>query len=141
MRATRLLVAIAAAMACLAASMPAAAGGYRHHHHSRGGVFLGFGVGLGVAAATHPYWYGPRYYRPYPAYTYYYPPVYYPPVVVSPPPVTYIELPQFAPQPAPQAAPNPANFWYFCQASGAYYPYVQQCPGGWQRVSPTPPGG
>ena len=90
-----------------------------------------------MAAATYPYWYGPRYYPSYPYY--------YAPVVVSPPPVTYIEQPQYAPPPAPQvapqAAPNPASFWYYCQGSGAYYPYVQQCPGGWQRVSPTPPGG
>jgi hypothetical protein len=53
----------------------------------------------------------------YPAPSYYY----------SPPP-TYIEQ-----------APTPA-YWYFCPESNAYYPYVQECPGGWQPVLPQPAG-
>jgi len=32
------------------------------------------------------------------------------------------------------------GYWYFCPEAKAYYPYVKQCTGGWQRVSPTPPG-
>jgi len=100
-----------------------------HHGHVRFGVTIG------------PYW-GPGYYQPYP---YYYPP-YYPvyssPVVIErQAPQVYIEQ-----QPAPVTAPPvssaapAANFWYYCAASRGYYPYVKECPGGWQRVSPQPPG-
>jgi hypothetical protein len=32
------------------------------------------------------------------------------------------------------------GYWYFCPQSNAYYPYVQECPGGWQPVLPQPPG-
>ncbi|MDA8110794.1 MAG: hypothetical protein M0015_19550 [Betaproteobacteria bacterium] len=82
-----------------------------------------FGLYFGV-----PVW-GPAY---YPA-PYYYPPYYYPPTIVVPAsPPTYVE------QPAPQAAPAP-GYWYYCPESKSYYPYVKDCPGGWQRVSPQPP--
>jgi hypothetical protein len=47
----------------------------------------------------------------------------YPPVVVAPPPVV--------------AQPSP-EYWYYCSNPEGYYPYVQQCPGGWQQVTPTP---
>jgi hypothetical protein len=30
-------------------------------------------------------------------------------------------------------------YWYYCAAAGAYYPYVQHCPGGWELVLPTAP--
>src|SRR5579864_2908687 len=30
-------------------------------------------------------------------------------------------------------------FWYFCPSLGAYYPYVGECPEGWQQVLPQPP--
>ncbi len=36
-------------------------------------------------------------------------------------------------------APSP-EYWYFCPQLNAYYPYVQECPGGWQPVLPQPPG-
>lgn len=73
--------------------------------------------------------YAPAYYPPY----YYYPP-YSPPVVIerTAPPV-YIQQ-QVAPEQAPAA-----NVWYFCAAANAYYPYVKDCPGGWQQVQPQPP--
>ena len=53
-------------------------------------------------------------------------------VVVAPPP------PQ-APVPAPavQATP-PTPSWYYCHNPQGYYPYVQQCPSGWQPVAITP---
>lgn len=89
----------------------------RGHGHVSFGVWLGPGI-------WGPWW-GPRYYwDPY----YYSPPVYAPPVVVQP-----------APQVAPQAAPQ--QYWYYCQGSQAYYPYVKECPGGWMQVvpQPTPP--
>ncbi len=51
-------------------------------------------------------------------------PLFYPPPVIYAPPPTYIEQ-----------APS-QGFWYFCPELNAYYPYVQQCPSGWQQVVP-----
>ena len=28
------------------------------------------------------------------------------------------------------------SYWYFCQDPEGYYPYVKQCPKGWQKVVP-----
>jgi hypothetical protein len=87
--------------------------------HGRGRVTLGlhFGVPLG--------WYQPWYYAPPPAY-------YYPPAVVAPPaPTTYVER--------SDVVPEGTASWYFCRESNGYYPYVKQCPGGWERVPARPP--
>lgn len=40
-----------------------------------------------------------------------------PPLIVTPTPVS-----------------PPGRMWYYCDAYGAYYPYVGQCPGGWRAV-------
>ena len=92
------------------------------HWHGHSNVSIGIGIG--------PYWGEPWHYRPY-GYPYpYYP--YYPPVVVAAPvaPPVYVE----------QATPAPqTNYWYYCNASRTYYPYVKECPGGWQQVVPQPP--
>lgn len=97
------------------------------HGHVRFGVMIG------------PYWGAPWHYPPH----YYYPPYYaYPPVVVQQQaPQVYIEQQQapVAPPPAPVAA-APANYWYYCPAAQGYYPYVKECPGGWQKVLPQPQG-
>lgn len=85
-----------------------------------------FGLYFGV-----PIW-GPSYYYPQPyPYPYYYPPT----VVVPSAPPTYVE------QPAPHAVPAQPqqSWWYYCPAAKAYYPYVRECPSGWQRVAPQPP--
>jgi LTXXQ motif family protein len=37
------------------------------------------------------------------------------------------------------AAPPPAQYWYFCASSNAYYPYVPTCADGWKAVPATPP--
>jgi len=112
-------------------------GGYRgggHHHHS--GVRWSVGVNLG-----YPGWgWGWPYYGysawgyPYYPYPYYYPAYYPAPVVVQQQPTTYIE------QPAPQAQQQeaPTGYWYYCADPGAYYPYIKECPAGWQRVAPQP---
>lgn len=96
-----------------------------------------YGVYIGAPIYTSPYWYG-GYYRPYPYYA-------YPPttVVVPAAPTTYIEqAPAVVTVPAApaQTATLPAGYWYYCQASNAYYPYVKECPAGWQQVSPQPQG-
>jgi hypothetical protein len=62
------------------------------------------------------------------------------PVYVAPP-VTYVQpAPVYVAPPVtmPAPAPQPANAWYFCRSVGQYYPYTQNCPEGWQLVSPTP---
>jgi hypothetical protein len=85
------------------------------HFHSR--VFVGVGVGA-------PLFWGPAYY--YPPDYYYAPGYYYPP-----PSPAYIEQ---SPAPAEQGS----QYWYYCPSARAYYPYVDGCPEGWQRVQPSP---
>jgi hypothetical protein len=81
--------------------------GDRFRPHARIGVFAG-----GFALA--PFAYAPFYADPY-----------------SPP--VYIEQ-----NPAPDAAQQQSvNPWYFCSGSNAYYPYVTECPEGWQQVTPN----
>lgn len=93
-------------------------GGHKGHGH--------FGVIIG------PYW-GPRLYAPFP----YYPPYYPPAVIERPAPQVYIEQP--APVAPPAAADAPTNYWYYCAGANSYYPYVKECPDGWQKVVPQPP--
>jgi hypothetical protein len=105
---------------CAAATGPAWADGRGHRHHHHHGSRVGVGVYFGVPLGYH--WYGP------PSYYYRYPQT----VIVQPEPV-YIE------RAAPQAAAPAEAVWYYCSASRTYYPYVKDCPGGWERVVPTPP--
>jgi len=134
MRLARLATAAGAALALAGAALDADAGGSRgfarpgrsatatvgvhphpgfHHFHS--GVFV---RGGGVVVWPSAFYYWPGYYYP-PAY---YPPAYYPPSYYPP---------GYAPAyPAEQ-------FWYYCPAVAGYYPYVQQCPTGWQPVRPA----
>ena len=108
--------------------------GHGGHGGGHGGGHFGFGLYLG--APYYPYSYYPY---PYP-YPYAYPYGYYPPTVVTPaqPPV-YIE--QGTSQEAPQQAPAQSDnyYWYHCDKPDGYYPYIKECPGGWQKVAPTPP--
>jgi hypothetical protein len=88
------------------------------HAHGHGGPRFGVDFVFG------PWWWAP------PAY--YYPPgYYYPPVVAAPDPVYSAS--------STAQMPAPAAYWYFCPQSNTYYPYVSECPGGWQQVTPTPP--
>lgn len=94
-------------------------GGHRHHPpHGRIGFYFGY---------AWP--------APFPAYVY--PPYYvWPPtVIVRPvePPTVYIE------RGMPQSLAQSEAVWYYCRSAQAYYPYVKDCPGGWERVVPTPP--
>ena len=103
----------------------------RGHHHHGGNVQFGVVIG--------PTW-GPVLYPPAP---YYYPPYYfrsyYPPVVIErPAPIVYVEQQPVAPTIAPPV--QQTNYWYYCNDSRAYYPYVKECPGGWQKVLPKPAG-
>lgn len=97
-------------------------GQFRHRSHSR--VYFGVGIGTGFYSGYgygSPWYYGAPYYGT---------PIYRsPPVVIQQPPPVYIEQPQ----------PPVPGYWYYCGASKAYYPYVNDCPEPWQRVSPLPP--
>lgn len=63
----------------------------------------------------------------------YYPAPYYPPtIVVQQPAPAYVEQAQ------PETA-QPRAYWYYCADAKNYYPYVRQCPGGWQAVPAGPP--
>jgi hypothetical protein len=120
-KAKALLFAAVVALGATASTNVLARGGW--HHHSHVGVFIGA-----------PVVFSPWYYHPYP---YYYPaPAYYPaPVVYPAAPTTYVEQGQ----PEASSAPRADNYWYYCPGAKAYYPYVKECAGGWQRVSPQPP--
>jgi len=109
--------------AALLGAAPALAGGHGHGGHGH----VRFGIGLNFGPYWGPYW-GPGWYYPPPYY-------YYPPsVVVMQPaaPQTYVERSD-QPQGQSQA------YWYYCEASSGYYPYVKECPGGWKAVPPAPP--
>ena len=132
-----------AVIAVLGIAVSSASMAQHHRGHGGGhgggrvvGAFVG-GAIIGSALIASTYY--PRYYAPY-YYPTYYPPVYYPPVAA----VTYSQpayVENYAQPPAPVAAQPQQSWWYYCAQSQAYYPYVNQCAGGWQRVSPQPPGG
>jgi hypothetical protein len=115
-------------------------GGYSHGGgHVRGhGGGVGLGLALGAALVGMAYYARPAYSYPayaYPAPAYAYPgPAYAYPGPAAAPSATHIE------QGVPQAAPaQPQADWYYCADSKSYYPYVRECPAGWQRVPSTPP--
>jgi len=60
-------------------------------------------------------------------------------------PSSYYPAPQVVVQQQAQVyaepAPSQTDYWYYCQNSQGYYPYVKSCPGGWMKVVPetTPP--
>jgi hypothetical protein len=37
-----------------------------------------------------------------------------------------------------QAQAPQAGYWYYCETSRGYYPYVKDCPSGWKAVPPAP---
>jgi hypothetical protein len=121
----RILVALCtAALVGVAGIAQARPGGWHGHSggHWHGGGHGHFGhhshFSSGLFIFATPLLFAPRYVAPAPAY-------YEPPV--------YIEQ--------PQVQPDAQAYWYYCPQSRAYYPYVQTCPGPWQRVAPQPPPG
>jgi len=65
---------------------------------------------------------------------YFYPsPVYPYPSPWEPPPTALVSPPVGV---APLAPPTP--YWYYCESSNGYYPYVPTCPGGWAQRPATP---
>jgi hypothetical protein len=86
-------------------------------HHRHGHTSLGLHIGVPL------FWNSPPYYA-------------YPPTVIAVPsqPQVYIERGYEEPAPAREQ-----GYWYYCDSPSGYYPYVRECPGGWERVAPTPP--
>ena len=95
--------------AAVPSAPPAASAARPSHGHYPHRVFVGGAVGFG-----YPWGWG------YPPPYYYYP--------VAGESVTYIEQ--------GDAAPEAERWWYYCESSTSYYPYVRECPGGWERVAP-----
>jgi len=128
-RITLLLAAFATLISLFAFSAPAEAFG-----RVRGGVFLNFGV------PWPGYYWGPRYY--YGPGVVYYDDYYYPPpavIVQRPNPPTYVERSDVEGSATPAPGQQQAHpWWYWCAASEKYYPYVKECPGGFQRVPAQP---
>jgi hypothetical protein len=97
--------------------------------HGHGG-HSSFGLFLGV-----PYPYASPYY----GYPYGYPYAYYPPVVMPAQPQVYIQQDNQQPVPQQSQVPQASNYWFHCANPDGYYPYIKECPAGWQKVAPTPP--
>lgn len=117
-------------LAFVASDSALARPGFRH-----GGGGVRFGLAVGIPIGLGFGYYGGYYGGYYPPYSPYYPP-YYPPMATVP-----YAAPTYIEQGGPQAAPATQNYWYYCADSKSYYPYVNQCASGWQRVSPTPQPG
>jgi len=117
---------VAAGLLAALMALPTNANAQRTHP-----VYRGTRVIIGAPIIASPWWYDPF---PYPYY-YGYGPYYYPPApYVYEQPMVYVEK-----TPPPEAAPAPTQYWYYCQSSKTYYPYVQTCATSWQRVIPNAP--
>jgi hypothetical protein len=90
----------------------------------------GGGIGFYFGAPFYPYYGYGLGYPPYYGYAY------APPVVIAAPstPQTYIQQVQ----PAPAIQSSQTAYWHYCRKPEGYYPYVKECPDGWQLVDPTP---
>ena len=106
-------------VAILASSAALAHGGWRYGHGSR--------AHFGFYFSAPAYWY-------YPAPYSYYPPAYYYPPAAPAQPTVYIERGSGEASQPEQSQGQ----WYYCPETKAYYPYVKQCAGGWQRVPAQP---
>jgi len=84
----------------------------------------GYGGGLWIGPGWGPWYRGSHSYWgvPYPDYEV--------PVIVEQPSPVYVE-------PTPQAPGQ--YYWYYCENSRAYYPYVKECSDNWEKVAPSPP--
>ncbi|HSH86652.1 MAG TPA: hypothetical protein VK958_05305 [Methylophilus sp.] len=114
------------------------------HRGWRGG---GVGVYIG---GPYPFYAPPPAFAYSYGYPYAYPYAYSPPqvIVTQPPqPQVYIEQgngnvaqpSQSTPAQTAPSAENSQGYWYYCEQSDSYYPYVKECPAGWKQVTPTPP--
>ena len=92
--------------------------------YARGGGHFYHGAGPRVYIGGY---FGFPYYYPYGHYRYPYPdPLPYNPDLYTDTTPRDIEPPQ-------------QYYWYYCNDSQTYYPYVTSCPSGWVKVVPIPP--
>jgi hypothetical protein len=98
--------------------------------HRGGGYYRGYYPRSSVVISGSLWW--PLGY-PYYAWPYAYPYAGWPYYGYAPPVTVY----ESVPEPAITAQP-PAPSWYYCPESKAYYPYVTECPRGWENVPATP---
>ena len=97
-----------------------------HWHHSVHDGRLGW------------WWVAGGFWYPFVRSLYPYPDPYVPQVVV----VRQQPVLSRQPPPPPQTvvpAQTQTQYWYFCEQSNGYYPYVQDCPAGWMAVPAAPP--
>ena len=134
-----MLLTIAGLLALISASAPAQAGNVGWAVSVGGGYGGGWrpaAYGPGYGGGWGPGWrggyYGPGYGYPYAAG------YFAPPLVYAAPPVVSYATPQ---QPMVLASQPQAPVWYYCEASGQYFPYVQSCASGWQTQPAMPPSG
>ncbi|MFA6313755.1 MAG: hypothetical protein WCV99_00795 [Sterolibacterium sp.] len=138
LRASMLVIAAAGS---LVATPACADRGYRHDHFwGPVGFLLGSAI---LYSAIQP---RTVYYAPPVTYA---PPAYPVAGVVQPYDVdqVYATAPPISLPPPPQNAARistltmpGSQWWYFCKNPEGYYPYVRECPSGWEKVSPVPPG-
>jgi hypothetical protein len=136
----RAVLAVVALLAGAGTVVPAFA---QYYPGGAPGYWYGPGVGLYYGA---PYsWGPPGYYGPAYGYGYVVPGYAY----GTPSSMVYIErnqpvTPAQAPAPVAPAAPSGAapgnDWWYLCASPRGAYPYVRECPSGWERVPAVPPG-
>ena len=109
-------------------------GGGGYYGGGRYGGGWGYGRGGGYGRSGFGFYFGAPLY-PYPYYsTPYRYPYYYPPVVITVP----VTPPVYIQQSPPAAQQNPSGYWYYCNSPEGYYPYIKECPNGWQQVEPRP---
>ena len=128
-RGTKMKKTVFIAISIIALLLVSTLSGYAWGPYYGGGGWRGHGwwggprVGVWVGPGWGPWWGAPGYWGvPYPYYA-------TPPVAVEQSPPVYV-------QQDPQSEQQ--YYWYYCQRSRAYYPYVKECPDGWQRVAPSP---
>ncbi|MCX7176286.1 MAG: hypothetical protein NT159_20640 [Proteobacteria bacterium] len=114
--------------------------GYRHDYFwGPFGFLLGSAI-LYSAVQPRTVYYEPQVtYVPYGPVTSYVQPYYVEPAYASPPVTSMPPPPQNGTQLSALGVPG-SQWWYFCKNPNGYYPYVRECPSGWEKVSPTPPG-
>jgi hypothetical protein len=102
-----------------------------HFHPRNWNVWRGGHWAHGRYNGTFGWWWvagGLWYLYPSPIYPY--------PSEWDSPAVTYVD-PGYI-DPGYTMPPSSGQYWSYCAASNAYYPYVTTCAGGWQQVPTTP---
>jgi len=121
-RSTKLLIAFL--ISCLAWHGQVLADRGQRHPHPRPGIVINpfWAYGWGP-------WYPPHYYQPFDRQS----------CPEQLPPPVFLEQEDGSPAESAPTTPAQTAYWYYCEPQRAYFPYVQECPGGWRKVLPHPP--